>query len=462
MKIVLGWIKTNIIIVILVILIVVPLPVAWFFSSSMNTTLREERQEEAQRALRDINGAKVTYALPTLTEGEAPIEDNAAPNTIKTQFFQAEREKREAVISRVKERAVEFNSKDRGVLIEGLFPEPASRAQGQLLQPRFGRMMVATGGDDYVSEYDKLFRELRIHEPVDTEVLAEQLSARRNTLVNQLAPGVSDSEIDEATREQIRQQLVEQRLGTYETHARDTSYYGNPEMLPPSVPRSAPVTEPSLAQCFAWQFDYWIIHDVLSSLVEANDRFDTQGVGGNVIDGVVKRVDSIRFNSPVTPGAGPSSQEDEFAAGPPTGGDAAARLRAQQEYFEQSRARQGQPTGMSFTAGGTITGRDSEESSLYDVVPVEITLIASYDKLPVLFDAISSYNFMTVLDADIHAVNPWELIESGFYAGNDYVVRVELTIETLWLRSWTKEYMPPSVREQLGIQPDAESFEDPS
>jgi len=80
--------------------------------------------------------------------------------------------------------------------------------------------------------------------------------------------------------------------------------------------------------------------------------------------------------------------------------------------------------------------------------------LASYEKLPALINSISSYNFMTVLDADIYAVDQWEQVENGYYAGTDFAVRVELEIETLWLRSWTKEFMPASVREQLGVAAD--------
>jgi hypothetical protein len=37
-----------------------------------------------------------------------------------------------------------------------------------------------------------------------------------------------------------------------------------------------------------------------------------------------------------------------------------------------------------------------------------------------------------------------------------------MEIETLWLRSWTKAYMPPAVREQLGIPEDVSTEEGPA
>ncbi|RNC82501.1 MAG: hypothetical protein ED559_12185 [Phycisphaera sp.] len=453
----LSWLKSNIVIVILAILTIVPLPVAWYLSSGMNKSLREDRQSEAQKALRDINGATVSYALPTLSVDEPPIEDSSPPNSVKTQFYKAEREKREAIISKVKERAVEFNSKGRSVLLDGLFPEPASLASGQLLQPQFAEMVIATGGDESTSAYDRLFDRLRINEPVDTETLREQLAARKAALMNQLAPGTAEGEMDEATREQIKQQLVEQRLGTYETHARDTSFYANADILPGSVLRVAPLAQPSLSDCFNWQFNYWVIEDVLGALVSANDSFDSTGVGGSVLDGVVKQVESIEFAPLVTIAA--SQGSNTFEETGYVGGDAEARARA--DRLNQVDRNFGSRPGGGFVESGTITGRSTEESGLYDVVPVTVTMIASYEKLPKLFDAVASHNFMTVLDADIYAVDQWEQIEQGFYAGTDYIVRVEMTIETLWLRNWTKEFMPTAVREQLGIPTD-EFSEDPA
>lgn len=447
----LSWLKSNIVIVLLAILTVVPLPVAWYFSSGMNKELRDERQSEAQKALRDVTSAKVTYSLPPLSQTEEPIQINTPPNAVTTEFFKAEREKRESIVARVKDRAVEFNSKNRGVLLDGLFPEPSSGPSGQILRPQFAQMVVATGGDDFESAYDKLFDRLRIRTPVDSELLREQLAARKASLMSQLAPGTPESEMDEATRDQIKQQLVEQRLGAYETHARDTSFYADDSILPQSVPRTVSPVDPSMTACFSWQADYWLIDDILTALAAANDEFDTQGVGGNVLDGVVKRVESITFEPLVTASATQTSANDQYEM-PLSGDDIRRQARRERDAREGRGLPGAQAAG--FVAAGTFTGRGDEPSDLYDVRNVKVSLIASYEKLPALINSISSYNFMTVLDADIYSVDQWQQIENGFYAGSDFTVRVELEIETLWLRSWTKQFMPADVRDQLGIEPD--------
>jgi len=452
-----SWLKSNIVIVILGILIVVPLPVAWYIAGGMNSKLREERQTEAAKALRDVEGATVTYTLPVLGENEETISDKGPANTVKTAFYKAEREKREQMVAAVKERAVEFNAKDHGALVPGLLPMPERGAPAQLLPFEMAKRVQATGGENATSAYDELFSRLRIRSPLDTEVLRERIAARKQALMTQIAPGIGESEMEESARTQISQQLVEQRLGALETHARDTSFYADESVLPPSVPRTVPAVAPSIATCFNWQADYWLVSDLMTAFAAANDQFDTRGVGGNVIDGAVKRVESIQFG----PFASVIAQAESSApARANTSRGSHSDMFAQREQEVQSSSR-GRGTE-SLQTGESFTGRGAEPSDLYDVRTVKVTLIASYEKLPALINAISSENFMTVLDADIFAIDPWDMISQGYYIGTDYPVRVEMEIETLWLRSWTKAYMPPSVREQLGIPEDVSTEEGPA
>ncbi len=455
----LSWLKSNIVIVILAILTIVPLPVAWYIAGGMNSKLREERQNEATKALRDVEGATVTYTLPVLGENEEEISDTGPANSVKTAFYKAEREKREQMVAEVKERAVEFNAKNHGVLVPGLLPMPERGAPAQLLPFEMAKRVQATGGDNATSAYDELFRQLRIRSPLDSEVLREQIAARKQALMTQIAPGISENDMEESARAQISQQLVEQRLGALETHARDTSFYADASVLPPSVPRAVPAVAPSVETCFNWQADYWLISDLFSAFVAANDQFDTRGVGGNVIDGAVKRVESITFDPMVTTVSAPVINDAPVQMSPGRAGHGGARAQPNSMAQPSRRGAQGGETALS---GEPFTGRRTEQSDLYDVRYVKVTLIASYKKLPALINAISSENFMTVLDADIYAVDPWDLISQGYYFGTDHPVRVEMEIETLWLRSWTKAYMPPAVREQLGIPEDVSTEEGPA
>jgi len=176
--------------------------------------------------------------------------------------------------------------------------------------------------------------------------------------------------------------------------------------------------------------------------------FDATGVGGNVLAGPVKRIESIEFAPMFAGMQSASANSQNIFEG--SADDQARELARNRNPERRSSA----GAGVGPAPSGSFTGRESEKSELYDVRVATVTMVVSYERLPALINAISGYNFMTVVDADLYAVDQWEQIEQGFYAGGDFPVRVEMQIETLWLRNWTKQYMPPSIRKQLGIPDD--------
>jgi hypothetical protein len=78
-------------------------------------------------------------------------------------------------------------------------------------------------------------------------------------------------------------------------------------------------------------------------------------------------------------------------------------------------------------------------------------LVVDTQRLPEVLDAICSYNFFTVTSMRLSAVDPFDDVQSGFFYGSAPVTKVSLTIETVWLREWTMQYMPPQIKEALGI-----------
>jgi hypothetical protein len=92
---------------------------------------------------------------------------------------------------------------------------------------------------------------------------------------------------------------------------------------------------------------------------------------------------------------------------------------------------------------------------LYDARTAGIALIVDSERLPVVLQSFPKSNFMTVTDMSIQQVDLDKDLAQGFYYGDDYVVRLDLYVEVLYLRQWTKPYMPPGVRVALGL-PEAE------
>ena len=101
----------------------------------------------------------------------------------------------------------------------------------------------------------------------------------------------------------------------------------------------------------------------------------------------------------------------------------------------------------------THTGRTGDGS--YDTRTVELTVVASSRDLPRLFEALGRVNYMTVVGVDLSPVDVWADLEQGYFYGDDHVVRAVVTIETVWLRSWTLPLMPDRVRAAVGAPPAA-------
>ena len=418
MKPLMAWLKSNFLIVILGVLAVAPPVAAYFVAGGMNKTLVDDRQKDASSTLTQLRGSTVRYSLPPLSAEEEPIALTTAPNAVITEAFRVERERREAQIDRVKEAAIEFNRQGRQPLVAGLFPEPAPM-DSQLKRNEMASRAVASGTPE--SAYSSLLDRLRIRPPVDGVALSEELAAQREGQIAQITGDQGERALAEEQRAQLDSQMWAYRLGQYSAHAMDTVFYGSPAILPPAVPTAVMPSPPPIEQCFAWQFDYWLIEDILTAFAQANADLDGSGIGGNVISGVVKRVETLAIDPP------------PFVAG-------AAQPGGRGEDGEMG----GGPR--------TLSGRSQGDSTLYDVRYANASLIVASAKLPVLLDAIATTNFMTVIDLDITEVDPWADLSNGYFYGDDAVVRVDLRIEALYLRDWTAQFMPPAIRQALGVQ----------
>jgi hypothetical protein len=69
-------------------------------------------------------------------------------------------------------------------------------------------------------------------------------------------------------------------------------------------------------------------------------------------------------------------------------------------------------------------------------------------------DAIARRNFMTVLNVVVMPADAFAAAKEGYIYGIEPISRVQLVVESIWLREWTAETMPVDLREMLGIQSD--------
>ena len=97
----------------------------------------------------------------------------------------------------------------------------------------------------------------------------------------------------------------------------------------------------------------------------------------------------------------------------------------------------------------SLSGRQTNR--LYDVRYAIVKLLVDPERLPQVLDALAMQNFMTVLDMSVVTTNPYDALAQGYYFGSGSLAEVTLTLETVWLRDWTAEFMPRAVKEALGV-----------
>ena len=100
----------------------------------------------------------------------------------------------------------------------------------------------------------------------------------------------------------------------------------------------------------------------------------------------------------------------------------------------------------------SLTGRQTND--LYDVRYVDLGIVADTTKIPDIINALAKQNFITVLNAIVEPVDPYDHVAQGYLYGSGTLSEVWFTLETIWLREWTKDMMPDALRAALGIAAD--------
>ncbi|MCA9282340.1 MAG: hypothetical protein H6812_00920 [Phycisphaeraceae bacterium] len=438
MKGLLGWVKSNLLIVVPLVLAIIAMPVGIYFSSGWNKKIREKVSADVRQAESSLN-AKVTYTIPQSVPGEKEINVSLVPNATANARAKELLEQVVADSAEVREIVVSHNSKgkDGQLLIGGpgspdrLFPEPAGESQRVSLLEKLHKSRPQT--------YQKMLADHGAGAPPNAENVLARLVAARDEEVSRILSTRVEQKLTAEEEQQIRERLSAMRVERYRTDARSLSFYATNAIFdPPLEWNSRDLPEMDLA--WDWQHTYWMHCDIFDAIEKANTNPRT-GVRETVEYAPVKRVESIRIRPLFAP------KDDR--GGPNTGEPAPTETVAEDltqaiapDYSERHTGRIAWP---------------SKPNGFFDIREAEVTLIADSASLPRIIDAFNSTNFMTVasttiVDHDAHAD-----LASGYYYGAADLVRVRLTLETIWIRAWVKRFMPPVVRERLGVAPDPAS-----
>ena len=482
MKPVLDWVKSNWLIVVMAAMVVI-LPVGGIVGSGVwHEGIIASVEEEYQQEQRRLSGAqRVSYVVPAITQGGRPIELNREPNASITTTLAEELNRRLEEVDRVIDRAVEFNRAGHEPLVEGLFgpggvlapPTPDQSGQNPSQQadaeqqtrvnpaPLLAELRdVITGASGPESAYDRLFDRVNAGTPPDAVELAERLRQRaeleRSKIEGQPTP---------EQKGMITETLRSVRLSGYRSIADRISMYGSAgEVLSlsaseaesgrfSSIPLTSDQARPEPGEAFVWQWDYWIVEDLLDAIRAVN----LGPTGLRVIQAVaddagriespgsaVKHLISIRIEKL---DLGQASQSAGGGRGGRGGRNTSSRPRFSGGQDESEDAA-GWPRTHTGRSGGAAGGP-------YDIRRASLIAVVAADRVDDLMDAITAENLMTVTGLEVEAIDPWAELERGYYYGPERVVRVRLDLETAWLRDWMAPLMPAQVRTALGVPANA-------
>ncbi len=293
----------------------------------------------------------------------------------------------------------------------------------------------------------------------------------------------------------LRKEIQEraEQLGVYaQTSSQPAETY--PFELPDWFRERRPQT---LAEAWRLQHDLWIYQDLVTAIHRANKLDDADN---DLTRQPVKRLIRMRVLPGYVGAGGPSGvlegdrgrdrtagRDQRWEGGFETGRDAAARGFPAADAGDERDAPLRLPVDFSLTPTGRVTagpvpagndmgyggrngGGERVINPLYLVRHAELSLIVDQRQLPALLRAIDETNLMTILSSNMRAVDPYDHLAQGYWYGEEgELVRLDMVIESLWLRSWLapgpdpREHgglMPSSVRREIGIAPRPDRDDD--
>ena len=442
MKKVLGWLKVHWLMVASLVVIVGSLPAGFLVSSSMNKGIRTRQGAKATEANNKVKNAKIEYVVPSMAPGVEAVRFREAPNEKLIELVRSARAAREAEARAVVSRVEAMNRRDHRAMVEGLLPEPANRAQEARQKVEFLARMAGDRRIGVRTEYEQLLAGIGAGAPPDPVKVATSLADLQQRETERLKAESTTGQLSPEQNAALAKALMDRRVGEAQRRSKEIAVYADlssfdrqgfgprTSSIPPAqMSERASQQPPSTAEVFSWHWDYWVVGDILAAIDRGNTAPD--GTRAAVEDSLVKRIERLSVEAlPMAPEKSATGEEGEEM--PPADAEA--------------------PAGPAPDPSVSITGRTS--NALYDVRRARLTLVVDAARIAEITSALASTNLMSVLDIDVHEVDVWADLRQGYYYGSSPVARVDVEIETLWLRSWTKPLMPKEVRAALGIPDD--------
>ncbi len=420
-------------------------PLGGYFTA-MRTTMTA-RAQDVGKIDRLMKQPRVLPAIDLRNLQARPLEQFPTQKVIDWGTHQAGDLKKAA--DQMFKKAVEINSNNiqprtpRAALVDGVLPAPTGNpgpaqinfrnAYDDLMRSFAPPVPAATGGAtgtrtpgtaEPVQPPGKLVERLRATKPVTAEEIkaehdriVEDVKSHKQEAQGQIVnQGALDEELAIRTAS-LDQKMHVERSKNFMIYLDSTGLYYNPSMF--ESKRAG--TPPAMDAIWNAQVQAWLQDDVVQAII------DTNGADSNIQTAVVKRLTEMH------PREGFGFEASANATG--AAASAAGSSGSTGKYATN-------PTGRSTNA-------------MYDVV--RFSFIAYLDATRMLqFNSELGHNrFINVIQMDIVAVDrAADQVSSGYFYGDAPVVKVTYECEALFLRDWTKKWMPKEIKDRLGVADD--------
>jgi hypothetical protein len=341
--------------------------------------------------------------------------------------------------------ATQLNQKDYEVLYSStLFTNP-NTSELETLPELFHR--------DLELKYKALLELANAGSAATSEDLASYLEDARVRFMETNLSTRQDADLTQEQRSNLQKHLAKLRRDKLRTHALGISVYLDESVL--NIPEFSLEAIPTPGELFVWQWRYWVVADMIRGIAKINK-------GQSELTSLVKRVVSIEILGLPVPdvslsgGGGRNPRGGSTPPRPRPGGgglNPTGNPRGGSPPRPKPSPIGGNPPSGGSTSGGmapTHTGRKSGD--LYDLLQVRLTVVVDTKRIPQVLNSLATHNFLTVIDLSLRPTDKLVAMGAGFHYGTASVSEMTVVLEAAWLRSWTDDFMPDSVKKALGIK----------
>ncbi|MFW6033027.1 MAG: hypothetical protein ACOCTI_06620 [Phycisphaeraceae bacterium] len=448
MRYVVDWIKANPVSVASLVVIVASLTIIGYFWSQ-GGELREHIADGATQIREVQNMRSQSRTIPAENPDDPPQRVDVVINEKTLADLERLYGQLQTEGSGVFDFAQQINQEGHPPLEEDLFPEPPS---GQYNLPYEAaetyRTILANlfrPGGAAESQQIEGWPTLNAGMPPSESEIEEAMQQLESDLRARLG---NTAQIGDLQEDQIQQTKQQRLLDLLTNRAKSLDLYAQPRIEASDFALdvgqwSEAGESPPIDQLWEGQLELWIQSDIVRAIAQAN-RADEPDA--NVTNAPFKRLIELE----IIPGyvglhtiGGVRQGGGSRSSGSVSRGGKSVYPAPQGGLTDEGDA----AIPRNFFAGPT--GRVS--NGLYDVRHVRLVGIVDAQQLPEIYKAIETTNFMTVLSCNIQGIDEYEHLQENYVYGTGDAVQVEMVIESIWLRAWTRPEMPSLTRQYLGI-----------